>query len=433
MSKIKKFLPYLLIPLDIFALLAFQNIAQCSGGDSQGCGDGSGMSWIIVMIAALSTGFYLYKRHTANLPLLPFMSASKDEVDNTVSSSPKIFTPLKNKLFFGFISFLLMMSYFVEPYHYTKGSDTPPYAHWAFYTLPILVGLVLITLKDEIKLRLHPFWTPFGLLYAAFAWALVIFDGLPQGALFGYSLFDSIGEGFWFATGLGLMLAFVGLKPLYRRAFYFISLAFFGGLFGSIEFLRQMGVILAQKPIEWGAYLDMTWLAGGYFALYLIVVRLIKDRPPIKTMVMSVAAFILIVAANLILAQGLVSRAFPKDSWLHHWLKGYLPAYNFQCFGTDCNNIVYREPYSFCVNGNGIDRGNPIQFYDMAQSRVTKGCRYELNLDNKTLKIVCNHPIRGVNANSTDLAVVECGNARFEGAYGEGFGGSQFRQKELYE
>lgn len=429
MSKIIKFLLFLLIPLDILALLAFQNIVQCSGVVSKACGDGTGTSWIIVIVAALSTGFYLYKRRAANLPLLPFMSASKNEQAN---SGPKVFTPLKNKIFFGFISFLLMISYFVSPYHYTQGADTPPYAHWAFYTIPVLVGLVLITLKDEIKLRLHPFWTPFGLLYAAFAWALVIFDGLPIGASLGYSLFDSIGEGFWFANGWGLMLAFVGLKPLYRRAFYFVTLAFFGGIFGSIELLRQISVVLAQKPIEWGAYLDLTWLAGGYFALYLIVARLIKDRPAIKTMAVSVVAFILIVAANLIFAQGLVSRVFPKDSWLHHWLKGYLPAYKLQCSGADCNNITYREPYSFCVNGNGINRGNPTQFYDVAQSRVAKGCWYELDVDVKNLKVLCSRPIAGVNINSADLPVVECGNARFDGAYGEGLGGSQFRQKELY-
>lgn len=33
MAKIKKFLPSLLIPLDILALLAFQNITQCSGAN----------------------------------------------------------------------------------------------------------------------------------------------------------------------------------------------------------------------------------------------------------------------------------------------------------------------------------------------------------------------------------------------------------------
>jgi hypothetical protein len=352
-------------------MLVSSSIFSCIGSNASECQKAisSPVSWLIIVVAVFSTSFYLYKRFKANLPLLPFSFSS-----NVSSAGPKIITPLKNKIIFGFFSFLMMMSYFVSPYHYTQGADTPPYAHWAFYAIPIMVGLVFITLKDEIKLRLHAFWTPFGLLYMAFAWGLVTFDGLPIGAALGYSLFDSIGEGFWFATGFGLMLAFVGLKPMYKRAFYFLPLAFFGGIFGTIELTRQIQGILVQKPVEWGAYLDLTWLMGGYFAIYLIVKRLIKDRPPIKTMAVSAVLFVLIVFINLVVAQNLVSKAFPKNSWQHHWLSGYLPAYNVQCSGAECSNIIYLEPYSFCVNGNPIDRENPSQFYSVAQSRVAKGC-----------------------------------------------------------
>lgn len=424
MPKIKKALPYLLILLDIFALLSLQNFVECTG--TTACKDNP--SLFIIIIALLATGFYFYKRHKAKLPFLPSFFSLKYGKD----SASKTVTPLKNRIFFAFCYFMMTMSYLVSVYHYAKGSDTPPYAHWAVYTLPLLIGLGLITLKDEIKLRLHPFWTPFGLLYTAFAWGLVIFDGLPQGAALGYSLFNSIGEGFWFATGFGLMLAFVGLRPMYKRAFYFFGLAFFGGFFGTIELSRQIQGILAQKPIEWGAFLDMTWLAGGYFVLFLMMKRLIKDCPPIKIMAKAVGFFILLIVLNTIVSQNFISKAFPKNSWQHHWLKGYMPAYGFQCAGVDCPNIVYREPYSFCVNGNGINRGNPTSFYDVAQSRVTKECRYELNSDIESLKVVCTHPIAGANAESVDLPVVECGNARFEGAYGEGFGGIGSMQKELY-
>lgn len=435
MSTIKKFLPYSLIVLDIAALLALQSIMDCVGVESAVCAENrNSPSGIIVIIASFATAFYFYKRYRAKQPLLPFLSFLTEGREATTDTQTSTASPIVNRIFFGFCSFLIMMSYFVEIYHYAKGSDTPPYAHWSIYTFPLLIGLIITTLKEKIELRIHPFWTPFGLLYAAFAWGLVIFDGIPQGNALGYSLFDSIGEGFWFANGLGLMLAFVGLEPLYKRAFYLITLVFFGVLFGGIEFTRQVQVILQNKPIEWGAYLDMTWLAGGYFALFLVVKRLIKDRPPVKMMLKTTGLFLLLIVLNTIVSQNFVSKAFPKKSWPHHWLSGYMPAYKFQCSGVDCENIIYREPYSFCVNANVINRGNLATFYEVAQSRHTKGCRYELNTSSNNLTVICSRPLTASKASSADMPVVTCGpNSRYEGAYGIGLGGSQLRQKELYD
>lgn len=435
MPAIKKLFLYLLIPLDLLALLALSDLAQCMGIESEACRNGeSSPSGLIVIVAMIATGFYFYRRYREKKPLLPF-SLSLRTVDrkNAARAVPKTYTPIQNRIFFGFCSLMMMMSYFVMVYHYANGADTPPYAHWSFYTLPLLAGLVLITLREEIVLRVHPFWTPFGLLYVVLAWALVIFDGLPQGAAFGYSLFDSIGEGVWFATGLGLMLAFVGLGPMYRRIFYFVPLAFFGGVFGGIEFVRQVNVLVEQKPIEWGAYLDLSWLMGGYFVLFLLVKRLIQDRPPVRIMAKATVMFVVLVVLNTIISQGLIGRFFPINSWPHHWLRGYMPAYDMQCSGVDCSNIKYREPYSFCVNGNSINRGNPTTFYEVAQAKATKRCRYELNLDTNNMKIICPHKIIANNVNSVDTPVVSCDNAQYDGAYGVGLGGSQFRQKELYD
>lgn len=430
MLLVKKLLSYCLIALDVVALLALQSIMECVGVESAACAENrNGPSGIIVIIALLATAFYFYKRFRAKQPLLPFLSFL---TPGKLKAAPTV-SPLINRIFFGFCALLMMMSYFMEIYLYTRGSDTPPYAHWSVYTLPLLVGLILITVKDRIRLRVHPFWTPFGLLYAAFAWAIVLLAELPLGIALGYSLFDSIGESVWFATGFGLMLAFVGLEPFYRRVFYFSFLVFFGVLFGGIEFFRQVQVILQDKPIEWGAYLDITWLAGGYFVLFLLIKRLIKDRPPVKVMAKAVGLFVVLIVLNTIVSQNFVSKAFPKASWQYHWLRGYMPAYGFQCSGAECSNLAYREPYSFCVDANGIDRRYQAPFYEVTQSRATKGCRYELNTDVKSLKVVCSHPLAGLNTNSANLPVVACGNARYEGAYGVGLGGSQFRQKELYD
>lgn len=70
----KKALTYLLVILDIFAFAAFTSFASCFGKTDQTCTNaiGSPVTWFAIILAVISTGFYMYKRSKGGLPLLPF-------------------------------------------------------------------------------------------------------------------------------------------------------------------------------------------------------------------------------------------------------------------------------------------------------------------------------------------------------------------------
>jgi len=72
--KFNRFLTYCLALLDLLAVFAATSIGQCLGVNTPKCegSANSGPSWLIILLAVICTFYFLYKRHKANLPLLPF-------------------------------------------------------------------------------------------------------------------------------------------------------------------------------------------------------------------------------------------------------------------------------------------------------------------------------------------------------------------------
>lgn len=148
-----------------------------------------------------------------------------------------------------------------------------------FLGVPIVLGwLHLMLSKDQLKPRLHWFWTPFGLLM--FAWALstfygatVIEDSIPITA----EVLLTTSPEVWRSAATGLLFAFYSLEsasPLwYFYWFWFIAGALTQGpamlvfdllpvLFPSLGFLRY----------SWSPYLDPAqagkfWHYWGFFFL----------------------------------------------------------------------------------------------------------------------------------------------------------------------
>lgn len=328
-------------------------------------------------------------------------------------------TTIKNRILFGLITLMLMASYFVMVYHYSQGNDTPPFAHWIFYTIPFLVGLVLIAVRDEIKIELHPVFTPLGILWIIAAWCIVIFVDFPAAKVMGLGILEVPSEGFWFANGWGILLAFVGLKPLYKRAYYLFSLAFFGVAYGSIEIYRQLMVIFKGEPIEWDAWMDILWLAAGYFALYLVIKKLVIEKPRIKNVAKTVGIFVVLLAITVIVGKNVVGEnMLPQNFWLASWLKNEKPSYNITCSGVDCSNTSYSIPYdNFCLDARLIGRNEVESFSMVAQDRDLYRCKYEIDTNAKNLKAVCRHAIAPLDETSVVLPVVNCNGVGRGGVY----------------
>lgn len=69
-----KVLTYGLIVLDLLAFLAATSFASCFSSDTQTCQKSitSPVTWFLIVLALISTAFYLYKRHQAGSSILPF-------------------------------------------------------------------------------------------------------------------------------------------------------------------------------------------------------------------------------------------------------------------------------------------------------------------------------------------------------------------------
>lgn len=65
---------YGLVVLDFLAFLASTSFASCFSTDTQTCKSSitSPVTWLLIVLALIGTGFYLYKRHQNKLSILPF-------------------------------------------------------------------------------------------------------------------------------------------------------------------------------------------------------------------------------------------------------------------------------------------------------------------------------------------------------------------------
>ncbi|MEW6717133.1 MAG: hypothetical protein AB1345_06500 [Chloroflexota bacterium] len=118
--------------------------------------------------------------------------------------------------------------------------------------VPIIVGwLMLMFGKDELKFRLHWFWTPLGLLMAAWGWltyygATALEDGRLITAL---NLLSASPE-VWRSAALGLLFAFYGLGSARPLWYYYWTWAWAG----IVMPLGELPKLFGAAGVPWSPY-----------------------------------------------------------------------------------------------------------------------------------------------------------------------------------
>ncbi|MBI2599893.1 hypothetical protein HYW43_03170 [Candidatus Daviesbacteria bacterium] len=92
----RKILIYLLVLLDVVAILVSSSFAVCLGPSKQECQSSltSPITWAILLLASALTGFYIYKRRKQGLPSLPFKLSLLDKLNVPWSYFPYYFFAL---------------------------------------------------------------------------------------------------------------------------------------------------------------------------------------------------------------------------------------------------------------------------------------------------------------------------------------------------
>lgn len=301
-------------------------------------------------------------------------------------------TPLINRLFFALIAALIIADPVAMIVYFAGGADTPPFfGIMLFAALPAL-GLILATFKGNIRLRLHPIWTPIGILALLITPYLMIISR------------DILTESVYFIFGFALLVAFVDLKILEDYAYYFTVL----GLFCTLEmfpagFFAIKMSLEGSESFEWGGWLDELLFLTGPMFLYYTFKKLKLDKPGWKKILKTIGIFIIAVILIMFLGKGIGS-LFPKDSWLAHWFKLEKATQNVKCTGSLCGTDFYVEPYDKLYvsipKGAMEKRSGNTDLAMVIQDHDLVGCDYLINTDAKNVTINCKKNIKGSNENN---------------------------------
>lgn len=107
--------------------------------------------------------------------------------------------------------------------------------------IPLMLGWIILTFKNKLERRLHPFWTPYSLFMIFFIVTTVFFTALQP---HGVSGFLKLSETFWYALAYGSLFAFYKLESA-NPLWYFM---FFVAVFWNL----QTVMLTAQaRGIQW--------------------------------------------------------------------------------------------------------------------------------------------------------------------------------------
>lgn len=315
---------------------------------------------------------------------------------------------LFGRIYFGLVSILFSLAFLRMILGFIQGNDEPPFIVWiVFFVLPI-IGFLLTTIKGEIKLQPHLFWTPLGFLISAFALWMLLIVNLPGSSGVADSFFNNSSESLQYILGLGLMLTLVNPAVLYQHAYYFVPLGLFNVWRGFVEGTPTV-VGLIRGQFEWNGVMDLLWFLSAPLFLYFIYKKIKTENPGIRKIFLVSAVFVL-GAVVLGISGNAVGSILPKDNWVAHWLKAQKPSYRVSCLGNDCSNPIYSDPYSgLCVEADKIGRSGISTFLLVAQDHLLLSCRYEIDSDIKTLKVTCPRIVPAVKSKTFSMPVQECG------------------------
>jgi hypothetical protein len=93
--------------------------------------------------------------------------------------------------------------------------------------IPLVFGWVIITFRNKLERRLHPFWTPYSLFTIFFVTTVVVFTALRSHGVYG---FLTLSETFWYALAYGSLFAFYKLESAKPLWYFMVFLALFWNL-----------------------------------------------------------------------------------------------------------------------------------------------------------------------------------------------------------
>jgi hypothetical protein len=93
--------------------------------------------------------------------------------------------------------------------------------------IPLVFGWIILTFKNKLERRIHPFWTPYSLFMIVFVTATVLFTSLQHQGFLG---FLTLSETFWYALAYGSLFAFYKLESANPLWYFMFFLAVFWNL-----------------------------------------------------------------------------------------------------------------------------------------------------------------------------------------------------------
>ena len=110
-----------------------------------------------------------------------------------------------------------------------NNTERPPIFYFAngLMHIPLLFGWVILTFKNKLERRLHPFWTPYSLFMIFFIATVVCFTALRSEGAYG---FLTLSETFWYALAYGSLFAFYKLESANLLWYSMFFLAVFWNL-----------------------------------------------------------------------------------------------------------------------------------------------------------------------------------------------------------
>jgi hypothetical protein len=132
--------------------------------------------------------------------------------------------------------------------------------------VPLVFGWIILTFRDKLERRLHPFWTPYALFVIAFVSTTVFFTAIQN---HGASGFLTLSETFWYALAYGALFAFYKLESAYPLWYFMFFIAVFWNLQTIMLTAQAMGVQWTMEgPPTFQSYFMYSsnfWDTWGWF------------------------------------------------------------------------------------------------------------------------------------------------------------------------
>lgn len=312
----------------------------------------------------------------------------------------------RERIIFGIIASIFVLSVLKTIYAYSMGADTPPFAFAIiFYFIP-MAGIVLTALRSDIKLRISKFWTPVGIgvfLVSCF----VIYVDFKNDLL--YTIFVNSTESVIYGVALGLLLAFIDLKSLNKYAYLLAPTL----IFTVIGVAHDDGLFFEHFEVGWNTVVDHFWFGSGILFAWLALAKFRKEKPPLKSCLKGLGIFVGVIVV-LLIAGRFVAGFFPENSWQSNWLTGSKPPLAVECVGSDCGLDLYKNIYlsnsSLCVQSHTSFRSGTQSFSMVAQDHELLGCRFVMDTGSKLLTVTCPDEIAPDTGNIAVFSMLECGS-----------------------